>query len=126
MKEYIVYIGRCRDKAYYTGITNNVERRIAEHNEGIDPQCFTYKRRPVELVYQYSFREVNDAIAAEKQIKGWSRKKKEALIQGEVDLLPGLSKNAMQRQIRSRKLGVRKNFSITLERQSVMLSTDEA
>jgi len=91
MKEYFVYIGRCRDNAYYTGITNNVERRIAEHNDVIDPHCFTYKRRPVELVYQCSFREVSDAIAAEKQIKGWSRAKKEALIRGETDQLPLLA-----------------------------------
>ena len=118
MKEYFVYIGRCRDNAYYTGITNNVERRIAEHNDVIDPHCFTYKRRPVELVYQCSFREVSDAIAAEKQIKGWSRAKKEALIQGEVELLPGLSKNAKQRKIRSGRISVRTHVGATLRLDS--------
>ena len=114
MKEYIVYIVRCRDKAYYTGITNDIERRVAEHNEGADEKCFTYKRRPVTLVYQYAFREVNDAISAEKQLKGWSRRKKEALIQGRVDLLPGLSSNAMQRKIRSRRSMAREHFDVTL------------
>ncbi|MEK7137417.1 MAG: GIY-YIG nuclease family protein [Patescibacteria group bacterium] len=119
MKEYIAYIVRCRDNAYYTGVTNDIERRMTEHNEGIDPTCYTYKRRPVELVYQCSFREVNDAINAEKQIKGWSRKKKEALIGGELHLLPVLSENGMERRIRSRTAWVRKHVR-------VMLSTVEA
>ena len=80
MREYYVYILRCCDDSYYTGVTNNVEVRVLEHQQGDDPAAYTYNRRPLELVYVQEFREINDAIAAEKQIKGWTRAKKEALI----------------------------------------------
>lgn len=80
MKEYYVYILKCKDGSYYTGITNNIDRRLWEHQEGVNNGCYTYKRRPVELVYFETFNDVNQAINFEKQIKGWSRKKKEALI----------------------------------------------
>ncbi|MEO6908524.1 MAG: GIY-YIG nuclease family protein [Abditibacteriaceae bacterium] len=82
MKVYFVYILRCSDASYYTGITNDVEQRISDHNAGIDPDSYTFSRRPVELCYTASFKNPNEAIAFEKQIKGWSRKKKEALIEG--------------------------------------------
>ena len=93
MKYYYVYIIQCADNSYYTGITNNIEKRMAQHNEGIDPRCYTYKRRPLKLVFQYRFTDVNQAIAFEKQVKGWSRKKKEAIINNQWDKLPELSKN---------------------------------
>ncbi|OJU77954.1 MAG: hypothetical protein BGO09_01860 [Bacteroidetes bacterium 47-18] len=93
MKYYYVYIVQCADNSYYTGITNNLEKRIAEHNEGTDPKCYTFKRRPVILVFQQQFTDVNQAIAFEKQVKGWSRKKKEAIIRNEWYKLPDLSKN---------------------------------
>ena len=86
-----VYIVRCADKSYYTGVTNNFERRIGEHNEGIDPDCYTFKRRPVELVFVDAFQIFKQAIAFEKQIKGWSRKKKEALIEQNWEKLVELS-----------------------------------
>ncbi len=76
---YFVYILECSDGLYYTGVTNNVERRVFEHNEGRDPKSFTYKRRPVILRYWLRFTDINQAIAWEKQLKGWGRKKKEAL-----------------------------------------------
>jgi putative endonuclease len=82
MKNYFVYILRCADASYYTGITNDVEHRLTDHNAGIDPDSYTYSRRPVELCYAATFKSPNEAIAFEKQIKGWSRKKKEALING--------------------------------------------
>jgi len=87
-----VYIVRCSDEAYYTGITNDIDRRISEHNFGIDSKCFTFKRRPVELVYSEYFSNVKDAISMEKRIKGWTRKKKEALIKGDFEELVRLSK----------------------------------
>jgi putative endonuclease len=87
-----VYIVECSDGNYYTGVTNDVERRIAEHNEGLNKSAYTYKRHPVKLVYHESFTDPNYAIAVEKQIKGWSRKKKIALINGEWEKLPELSK----------------------------------
>jgi len=79
MKQYFVYIAKCSDNSYYTGVTSDVEKRIAEHNAGIDPHSYTHLRRPVELFYVAAFTNSNEAIAFEKQVKGWSRKKKEAL-----------------------------------------------
>jgi putative endonuclease len=96
MKQYFVYILLCSDNSYYTGITNNLDRRLYEHANGIDPKSYTFKRRPIKLVFQEMFTEVMQAIAFEKQVKGWNRAKKEALIKGEWDLLPGLSKRKQQ------------------------------
>ncbi len=91
MKLYYVYILHCADGTYYTGITNDVDRRLKEHNAGINPKAFTFGRRPVEVVYREIFNNVVQAIAWEKQIKGWSRKKKEAVIAGNWDILPELA-----------------------------------
>jgi len=93
MKRYYVYILLCNDKSYYTGVTGELEKRIWEHQEGSIKGCYTHGRWPVKLVFQSDFRDIRDVIAAEKQIKGWSRKKKEALIQGRFDDLPKLSRN---------------------------------
>lgn len=90
---YYVYVIECNDGFYYTGFTNDLERRILEHNEGIDPSCFTYKRRPVTLKYFERFTEATQGIAREKQLKGWSRKKKEALFTEDFELLKKLSKS---------------------------------
>ncbi|MCY7410011.1 MAG: GIY-YIG nuclease family protein [Chitinophagales bacterium] len=79
LQTYFVYIVQCNDDSYYTGITNDIERRIAEHNSGVDVKSYTYLKRPVELKYLATFQFVDQAIAFEKQIKGWSRIKKEAL-----------------------------------------------
>lgn len=80
MDKYWVYMVLCSDASYYTGITNNVERRVWEHNEGINRHCYTYTRRPVKLVYAGGFDDPNHAITFEKTIKGWGRKKKQHLI----------------------------------------------
>ena len=66
---------------------------MQEHNKGLNKTCFTYNKRPLLLVYQSVFNNPSEAIAFEKQIKGWSRKKKEALINGNIELLKILSKN---------------------------------
>jgi putative endonuclease len=76
-----VYILKCSDNTYYTGVTNNIETRLRYHNEGTDKEAYTFSRRPLTLVYYESFSEYNQAIAREKQIKDWSRKKKEAIIE---------------------------------------------
>jgi putative endonuclease len=87
-----LYILRCRDGAYYVGTTrNSLEARVAEHNAGTF-DGFTSLRRPVELVFHQEFDRITDAIAAERQVKGWRRAKKEALIAGRYDLLPELAK----------------------------------
>ncbi len=92
MKNYFVYILECSDKSYYTGVTNNVEKRLAEHRSG-SIQGYASNRLPIMLVYTTSFYDINDAIRFEKQIKGWSRKKKEALMRGDFDALVLLSKS---------------------------------
>lgn len=97
MKFYYVYIVKCSDATYYTGVTNDVERRLNEHNDGIKPDSYTCSRRPVELVFQYEFNDIAQAIAFEKQIKGWSRKKKEAIINNNWNSLPELSVNKEKR-----------------------------
>lgn len=87
MKKYFVYIVECSNGAYYTGVINDIIRRLNEHNEGTDRWSYTYNKRPVKLVFQYEFNDINQAIAFEKQIKGWTRKKKEALINDNWDEL---------------------------------------
>ena len=93
MKEYYVYIVKCRDNSYYTGVTNNLERRIEEHIKGDNKSAFTFSRRPVVLVWSKAFKEINEAIKKEKQIKGWNRRKKELLIKGDFDKLSIFSRN---------------------------------
>jgi len=77
-----VYILRCSDGSYYTGHTDSLEKRIAEHKAGEIPG-YTSTRRPVALVFEEVFQRREEALAAELQIKGWSRKKKEAMIRGD-------------------------------------------
>jgi putative endonuclease len=94
MNHYHVYILLCNDGSYYTGVTNNIERRLIEHNSGIHITSYTFKRRPVKLVFNEVFGDINQAIAFEKQVKGWRRAKKEAIINGKWSLLPELAKSA--------------------------------
>ena len=96
MKTYFVYILECSDKSYYTGFTNDLERRIEEHNQSLNKIAYTHDKRPVTLVWFEIFNDVNNAIAIEKQIKGWSRRKKEALINENWDKLILYSKNYTQ------------------------------
>ena len=90
---YYVYIVECKDWSYYIGMTNDLEKRLWEHNTGQDENSYTYSRRPVELKYFEIFTDVNQAIAREKQINGWSRKKKQALITQNLDTLKELAKS---------------------------------
>jgi putative endonuclease len=90
---YFVYIVECIDGIYYTGVTNDLDRRICEHNEGIHPESFTYKRRPVVLRYYQKFSDINQAISWEKQLKGWGRKKKEALFDENWEKVQELAKS---------------------------------
>lgn len=92
MKIYYVYILKCVDNTYYTGITSNIEKRVLEHKQGKHKESYTYKRRPIKLVYYAEFSEVGFAIDWEKRIKKWSKAKKEALINNEYEKLPNLAK----------------------------------
>ncbi|RBW59566.1 GIY-YIG nuclease family protein [Tenacibaculum sp. E3R01] len=92
MKIYYVYILKCSDETYYTGITSDLEKRIFEHKEGKHSESYTYKRRPIKLMFYAEFSEVSFAIKTEKKIKKWSKAKKEALINNEFEKLPNLAK----------------------------------
>lgn len=86
-----VYMLRCSDGSYYVGSTRaSLEQRISQHNTG-HFGGYTAKRRPVTLVFQQDFQRITDAIAAERQLKGWSRAKKEALIRGDYDTIKALA-----------------------------------
>lgn len=93
----ILYILRCADGSYYTGSTNSVDIRVAQHNAG-EASAYTAKRLPIKLVYVCEFQSLRDAFFAERQVKGWSRAKKEALIRGDYDALVELSKSRQQLQ----------------------------
>ena len=86
-----MYILLCANGKYYTGSTTNLERRLKEHNNG-EGANFTAKHLPVQLVYSEEFRFISEAFLREKQVQNWSRKKKEALIAGNVNELHSLSK----------------------------------
>ena len=88
-----MYILECSDGSYYTGITNDIERRLSEHQEGLIEWCYTHNKRPVELKHVEEFPDIMEAISREKQIKDWSRKKKEALIAGDSEKLVELSRS---------------------------------
>ena len=80
MLDFYVYILRCIDGTYYTGHTDNIESRISAHKQGLIPTCYTFTRRPVEVAWQETFATRGEAIDAERTIKGWSRRKKEAFM----------------------------------------------
>jgi putative endonuclease len=84
----IVCVLQCADGSYYVGSTRNtLEKRMAEHETGLF-DGYTARRRPVTLVFNQQFDRMENAIPAERQIKGWRREKKEALIRGDYDALP--------------------------------------
>jgi putative endonuclease len=98
-----LYILLCADESYYTGTTRaDLEYRVAQHNAGTYGG-YTATRRPVTLVFAQSFDRVTDAIEAERQVKGWSRAKKEALIRGEFERLPELSKRHQRQAKKARR-----------------------
>ena len=88
---FYTYILECADQSFYTGITNNVEKRVVQHNTCEDEKKYVYDRRPVKLVYVEVHRYVLNAIRREKQLKGWSRAKKIALIGGDINQLHELA-----------------------------------
>lgn len=81
MNDFYVYILKCNDNSYYVGHTDNIENRISEHRSARYP-CYTSTRLPVEVVFVQSFATRDEAFSGERQIKKWSRQKKEALIEG--------------------------------------------
>jgi putative endonuclease len=89
-----VYILKCLDNSYYIGHTENLENRLMQHYHNIYPTCYTATRLPVRLVFSQEFATREEALSSERQIKGWSRKKKEALIKGDWKALSMLAKRS--------------------------------
>lgn len=88
--EGYMYILECSDGSYYTGSTNNLDLRLQQYQNG-EGANHTRKRLPVELIYYEKFPRIDEAFYREKQVQGWSRNKKEALIRGDTNLLHKLS-----------------------------------
>jgi putative endonuclease len=85
-----MYILKCCDETLYTGSTNNLNKRLQLHSKG-QAANYTKKRLPVELLYCEEFERVDLAFQREKQVQGWSKSKKEALIAGDAELLHELA-----------------------------------
>ena len=102
---YIVYILECSDGSYYTGSTNDINKRLWQHQQGVEPSSYTYSRRPVKLAWtSQETQHYYDALRWERQIKGWSRVKKQALIQGKFDVIHEIVKaERMKREQIKRK-----------------------
>jgi predicted GIY-YIG superfamily endonuclease len=90
---FYVYLLRCSDQSYYAGHTDDLEARIAQHQQGLMP-CYTKRRRPVTLLKAEECSSREEALAAEMQIKGWTRSKKEAWIENNFEALKRLSKKS--------------------------------
>ena len=86
-----MYILECCDGSYYVGSTKDLQLRLSQHQEGIGSN-YTSKRLPVKLVYCEEYARIDDAFYREKQVQGWTRRKREALINGAPELLPALAK----------------------------------
>lgn len=100
---YYVYLLECCDGSFYTGVTNDLTRRMIEHQQGADKECYTYSRRPVTLKHYLTFEYINDAIFVEKKLKKWSRAKKVAYFTKDWKTLHEKSKcmNATSHKLRS-------------------------
>jgi putative endonuclease len=91
-----MYILECADGSYYVGSTVDLERRVWQHNEGLGAK-YTARRRPVKLAYAAEFDSIAEAYAREKQVQGWGRAKRAALIRGDYDTLPKLARKDFAR-----------------------------
>jgi predicted GIY-YIG superfamily endonuclease len=96
---FTVYILLCADGSYYTGMTSDLMLRVAEHRQGADSRAYTFSRRPVGLAWACEFDTHDDAFRCERQIKGWSRAKKEALIAGDLDGLHGIVRREWEHEL---------------------------
>jgi tRNA/rRNA methyltransferase len=99
--DFYAYLLRCSDGHYYAGHTDDLDVRVAQHQAGAIPG-YTQKRRPVQLIWADRFPDRDSAFAAERQIKGWSRAKKEALVRGDWETLRELAKKSFDTPLRLR------------------------
>ena len=106
---YRVYILLCADGSYYTGSAANVEARLWQHQEGVYADSYTFSRRPVKLVWcSDEVPRYSEALAFEKQVKGWNRAKKEALIRGDFGQIHEIVKAERKRREQNKKKSSRR------------------
>jgi putative endonuclease len=120
-----MYILECADGSYYTGSTTNLELRLAQHQAG-EGANHTKKRLPVKLVYYEFFQRIQDAFYREKQVQGWSRKKKEALIRGKPELLKELARNYTQYPREANTVASVSNITVTSTSSATEETTSSA
>ena len=99
---YAIYILKCFDGSYYIGLTRDLDARVQEHQLGTHSDAYTFRRRPVELVWSEIVETYQEAFQWEHQIKGWSRAKKEALIRGDIDGIHEVVKTERKRREKTR------------------------
>ena len=119
-----MYILECCDGSYYVGSTKDLNIRISQHQEGTRAN-YTSKRLPVKLVYWEEYDRVADAFYREKQVQGWTRRKREALINGAPELLPALAKKIFDKSKLTRiirRLSRRRSSAVHLHRTQVQVS----
>ena len=101
---YVVYILECADGSYYTGSAADLSKRIWEHETGALPAAYTFSRRPVKLVWNSEeVARYSDALHFEKQVKGWSRAKKQALIRGDYAAVHEVVKSERKKREKAKR-----------------------
>jgi predicted GIY-YIG superfamily endonuclease len=100
---FYVYILKCADDSYYTGCTNDLSRRLNEHETGASETAYTANRRPVELIWGEEVENLGEALQHERQIKGWSRAKKEALIRSDFETIHEIVKAERKKREKQKK-----------------------
>jgi len=100
---YAIYILKCSDGTYYTGLTKELDDRVLEHQMGVYPESYTFGRRPVKLVWSVVTASYQEALQWEHQIKGWSHAKKEALIRGDIDGIHEIVKDERKRREQNKR-----------------------
>jgi len=100
---YAIYILKCSDRTYYTGLTKDLEGRVREHEIGAHPESYTYSRRPVKLVWSIVTESYQEAFQWEHRIKSWSHAKKEALIRGDIDGIHEIVKSERKHREQNKK-----------------------
>ena len=99
MKPFFVYMLRCSDGSFYVGHTDDLDKRVSEHQTGLIGG-YTSEHLPVKLVHSEAYSSRDEAFSRERQLKGWSRAKKRALIQGDLVTLKELARRPSTRPLR--------------------------
>jgi predicted GIY-YIG superfamily endonuclease len=103
MRSYFVYMLCCSDDSFYIGSTSDLPKRISEHELGVIVNSYTHSRRPVQLVWAQEFPSHEEAFTFERQIKGWSRAKKKALIRGDWEEIHKIVRDERKRREREKR-----------------------